>query len=115
MQITHIQNNNPYFGIKVSDNFIRMAHNQYHFNNVPNKRSLIWQFNNKVEHYSNFGHDDFTIDYERKFQNGNWEHYLFAVRDDGLKINIFHRSTFAKIVDRFLQMKKHELDTKFRI
>lgn len=113
MQVNKVQNN-PYFGIKVDPHFIRTAQNQYNYNNVPNKRHLIWEFNQKVEQYSKFGHDNFTLDYEKKLENGNWEHYLTATRDDGKKkIIIFHRSRLNKIIDRFMQMNKHELDTKF--
>jgi len=112
MQINNIHSNTN-FGIKVAPHFIQTAQNQYHYNNVPNKRQMIWRFNQKVEQYSNFGHDDYTIDYERKLLNGNWEHYLVATRDDGHKITIFHRSNLAKIINRFLEMNKHELNTKF--
>lgn len=114
MQINKIQNSNTSFGANVASNFIRVAHNSYNYNNVPNKKNLIWQFNKKVEQYSNFGHDEYTIDYERKLENGNWEHYLVALKNDGKeKFVIFHRKTLAKIIDRFLQMNKHEFNTKF--
>lgn len=112
MNIKKVDNNTS-FGIKVAPHFSQTTQNFYNYGNVPNKRHLIWKFNQKVDQYSKFGHDDFTLDYEKKLQNGNWEHYLTATKDDGQKITIFHRSTLAKIIDRFMQMNKHELDTKF--
>lgn len=114
MQINKIENSNTSFGANVASNFIRVAQNNYNYNNVPNKKKLIWQFNKKVEEYSNFGHDEYTIDYEKKLENGHWEHYLIANKNDGKgKVVIFHRSTLKKIIERFMQMNKHEFNTKF--
>lgn len=113
MQINNLQSNNPSFGIKVAPHFSKTVQNFYNYGNVPNKRNLIWEFNQKIMQYEKFGHDDYTLDYEKKLQHGNWEHYLVAIRDDGSKINIFQRSTLAKIINRFMQMNKHELNTKF--
>ena len=112
MQINKIQNETS-FGIKVAPHFSQTVQNFYNYGNVVNKRNLIWKFNQKVELYSKFGHDDYTLDYEKKLQNGNWEHFLTATKNNGHKITIFHRNTLSKIIDRFMQMNKHELDTKF--
>jgi len=112
MQVNRVQNN-PSFGINVSTHFSKTVQNFYNYGNVPNKRNLIWKFNQKVEQYSKFGYEDYSLDYEKKLQNGNWEHFLTATRNDGKKVVLFHRSRLDKIIDRFMQMNKHELDTKF--
>ena len=116
MQVNKVYgDDNASFGANIASSFIRVAHNSYNYNNVPNKKNLIWKFNQKVEQYSKFGRDEYTIDYEKKLENGNWEHYLVANKSDGKdKVIIFHRSTLAKIIDRFMQMNKHEFNTKFK-
>jgi len=118
MKISKIQDNKSNsmaFCAKVSPHFIQTAHNSYNYGNVSNKKNLIWKFNKKVEDYGTFGHDDYVLDYEKKLENGNWEHYLTAQKTDGTgKFIIFQRKTLAKIIDRFMQMNKHEFNTKFK-
>ena len=53
MQVNRVQNN-PSFGINVSAHFSKTVQNFYNYGNVPNKRNLIWKFNQKFEQYSKY-------------------------------------------------------------
>ncbi len=109
-------NNKLSFGIKCSPHLIQTAHNSYNYSNVPNKRNLIWSFNNKVEEYSSFGYEDYTLDYERKMTNGNWQHYLMAAKDGNpnKKFVVIKRTTLSKIINRFLNMTENDFRNTMR-
>ncbi|MEE3348736.1 MAG: hypothetical protein VZR09_01720 [Candidatus Gastranaerophilaceae bacterium] len=118
----HVSNNyqvkpfNPYFGIKVSKNFINNAHNHYNYQIVKNKKENVYKFNEKVKEYEGFGYDNYTLEYERRSNNGNWQHYLVAVKDgnEKQKINIIsNRNTLVKIINRFLSMNEKEFKNNF--
>ena len=104
---------NPAFGVKVSQHFINTAHNHYNYNQIQNKRQFIYKFNAKVDEYSKFGYDDYTVDYCKKFEQGNWQHYLVAVKDnqDSGKI-IIQRNTLLRLINKFLEIGKGEFKQK---
>lgn len=115
MQVEKVQNNNPNFGMKIAPHFSQTVQNFYNYGKVPNKRKLIWEFNQQAEKYKNFGHDDYTLDYEKKLKQGNWVHYLTATKDNGKeKVVISVRSTLAKIIEHFMKMNKYEINYKFQ-
>lgn len=107
MQVNRVQNN-PSFGIKVSPHFSKTVQNFYNYGNVPNKRNLIWTFNQKADEYFRYGYNEFTLDYERKQIKGNWQHFLVAVSDSNpnKKIVIAQRDNLAKIIRRFLELNQ---------
>ena len=113
MQINNIQNSTS-FGIKISPHLLQTAQNHYNYNNVPNKRRLIWAFNQKAEEYGKFGFDDYTLDYEKKLVDGNWQHYLVATRDSNPsdKITVSHRQTLVRIINHFLDINKNIFRSK---
>jgi len=114
MQINRIQSDNTSFGIKVSQNFIKAAHNHYNYNVGTNKKQNIYNFNSMVEKFKTFGHNDYTLDYERKNNSGNWNHYLFVIKDDGTdRRNITVRNTLLKIINNFMGMNRSEFNAKF--
>lgn len=107
---------NIYFGIKVSKNFITAAHNHYNYQVGTNKKQNIYRFNNKVKEFEGFGFDNYTLDYERRLKNGNWQHYLVAKKEDSnQKINIIaNRDTLLRIINKFLSMDESEFSQNFR-
>jgi hypothetical protein len=113
MQLNNIQNSTS-FGIKISPHLLQTAQNHYNYNNVPNKRHLIWAFNQKAEEYGKFGFDDYILDYEKKLVNGNWQHYLVATRDSNPsdKITVSQRQTLVKIINHFLEMSRGKFKSK---
>lgn len=114
MQINN-QNSQTYFGIKVSQNFINAAHNHYNYNVMTNKKQNIYNFNSVVDKFNKFGFDNYTLDYSRKLEQGNWQHYLTAVRDDSKKnVVILKRNTLLRLINKFLTMNKYELNDKIR-
>lgn len=115
MQVCKIQDNTT-FGINVSSHFSKTVQNHYNYNQVPNKLKRMYEFNQKVEQFSKFGHDNYTLDYEQKFIQGNRKHYLVATRNDGRhKINIIKQNTLAKVISNFLNMSEEEFSAKFPI
>lgn len=115
MQVCKIQDNTT-FGINVAAHFSKTVQNHYNYNQVPNKLKRMYEFNQKVEQFSKFGHDNYTLDYEQKFVQGSRKHYLVATRNDGRhKINIIKQNTLAKVINNFLNMSEEEFSAKFPI
>lgn len=111
MQARKIQNNiEPAFGVKVSQNFIKVAHNHYNYNVQANKKQNIWRFNNRIDEYGKYGFDDYTLEYEQKIVNGYRKHFLIAKHDTNPKKNsvILNQSTLVKLVNKFLNMSENE-------
>jgi hypothetical protein len=114
MQVQKV-NDNTAFGVKISPHFHQVVQNHYNYNQVPNKLKRMYEFNQKIEQYSNFGFDNYSLDYEQKFIKGRRQHLLVAITNDGnKKVEIFNRNTLAKIIDSFMRMTKHEFSTKFK-
>jgi len=109
MQINKVQNNVS-FGIKVAPHFSKTVQNFYHYGNIPNKRRFIWAFNQKAEKFAKSGFDDYTMDYDRKFLNRNWVHYIVATNDSNPKERIIlsKKKSLAKIIIHFMEMNIDE-------
>ena len=106
---------NPYFGIKVSKNFIDVAHNHYNYQVGTYKKQNIYRFNEKIKEFEDFGYDDYTINYERKLKYGNWKHYLVITKDgtNNQRRVLLKRNTLFRIIEEFLSMDKNEFQKNF--
>ena len=114
MIISKIQNYNnnsqPSFSAKVSSNFMTIAQNFYNYNNIPNKRSLIWQLNDKAKEYESYGYNNYVLDYEKKLEQGNFQHYLVATdaNNPTNKIYILKRQTIFRLINAYKTMSNYK-------
>jgi len=110
MQIDNVRNNNINFGIKVSPELLYKAQNMYDYKNVPNKRHLIWQFNEKAQKYEKYEHNDYTLGYTAKRIGKDMHHFLIATNDTNPeeKIILAKRGSLHSIISRFLEIKRKD-------
>ncbi len=104
----------PSFGINVSAHLIDTAHNHYNYNQLVNKKQSIYKFDKKAQEYSNYGYDDYTLDYRKKLEQGNWQHYLVAFKDgeeNKAKV-VIKRNTLLRLINKFFEINKGELRQK---
>ena len=100
----------PSFGIRVSRNFIKAAHNYYF--GVEYKPAKVEVFDRKVRYAkSNFDYDEFTLIHQKSHENGETKHLLFAVSKDK-KILLDSEDRFRKILANFIHMNKEDLHLK---
>ena len=113
MQVQKIQNSNQTsFGVKIGDNFIKIAHNQYNYHIQVNKKQNIYKFNSHVQEFEKAGFDDYELNYEQVMsKKGRRMHHLFAKNDSNPqnKINIIWDNTLERVVNRFMQMDTNTL------
>lgn len=112
MQTNLSINNHPAFGIKVSDNFVKAAHN--YFNGVEYRPWRSEVFDKKVSLVVNdFGYDEFMIKYAKETKDGKPVHSLYAERE-GLSVPLTQKDQFRKAIEKFMHMSKWELYTKIK-
>lgn len=105
-------NNHPTFGASVSDRFIKAVHNYY--NGVEYRPYKIKPFEERVKQvFNDFGYDEFTIIYKKEKENGANFHYLYAGNGE-YKVLLTKKDKFRKVIDKFMNMNKHELYIKIK-
>lgn len=110
-----IRSFSPSFKANVAQHFINTAHNYYNFTVVANRMKHVYSFNNKVQEYSKFGFDNYTLDYARKMVDGNYIHYLVANDSDTNKsVIVLTRRTLPKIINGFFYMSKEKFQQIMR-
>ena len=103
------------FNAKVSPRFIKSM--QGYFNNGPNRLHNNYRLNQKITEYESFGRDDFTIEMRQKSGALGYEYSLVAVRDGDKSdrdIVLAIRTSYRKIVNKFMNMNKGEFYSHFR-
>ena len=113
MQVNKVQNNNPSFGIKISEKFIKAADalycdrpnkNQAAFNKIYRKAKYM------EEHY---GFDDYTIVLKEEHKNHKLMTSLYAVKDDDTKsVLLTMKDGLNKVMEKFTHINEYELATK---
>ncbi len=112
MQTNLVQNNQPTFGISVSDNFIKAAHN--YFNGVEYRPWRAEIFDKKVAKvFNDFGYDEFVINYKKEISAGKTMHVLSADKE-GLSVPLTKKDQFRKVIEYFQRMIKGDLYLKVK-
>ena len=102
----------PAFGISVSDNFVKAAHN--YFNGVEYRPWRAEVFDKKVaQMFNEFGYDEFKISYKKEDINGKRVHSLYAGNGE-YKVPLTHKDKFGKVIEKFQRMNKGELYIKIK-
>lgn len=115
MRVEKINKLQPNFNAKVSPRFFKSM--QGYFNNGPNRLQNNYRLNAKIEEYASFGRDDFTIEMRQKSGALGYEYSLVAVRDGdeyNRGIILAVRTSYRKIVNKFMNMNKGEFYSHFR-
>lgn len=112
MQTNLRVNNQPTFNARVSDNFIKAAHN--YLNGVEYRPSKTKFFDKKVAQvFNEFGYDEFTIKYAKENKDGKLTHKLYAEKE-GLSVPLTEKDQFRKVIEKFQRMTKGELYVKIK-
>lgn len=102
----------PAFGISVSDNFTKAAHN--YFNGVEYRPWRAEIFDKKVaKMFNEFGYDEFKISYKKEEIDGKKVHSLYAGNGE-YEVPLTHKDQFRKVIEKFQRMTKGELFIKIK-
>ena len=102
----------PVFQARVSDNFVKAAHN--YFNGVeycPKKSRLFDEKVAKV--FNDFGYDEFVIGF-KKIRKDNKTFYALYAKNDEIEVPLTEKDKFRKVIEKFMRMKKGELYIKIK-
>lgn len=112
MQTNFSINNQPAFGISVSDKFVKAAHN--YFNGVEYRPWKSEVFDKKVaKAFNEYGYDEFLIKYAKESKDGKQIHSLYAEKE-GLSVPLTQKDQFRKVIEKFMRMTKGELYVKIK-
>ena len=93
-----ISKSQPAFGISVSDNFVKAAHN--YFNGVEYRPDRTKIFDKKVSQvFNEFGYDEFKISYKKEQIDGKTMHSLYAGNGE-YKVPLTHKDKFRKVIEK---------------
>ena len=102
----------PAFGIGISENFVKAAHN--YFNGVEYRPWKAKIFDKKVAQvFNDFGYDEFVINYKKIHKDGKLIHTLSADKK-GLSVPLTEKDQFRKVIEKFQRMRKGELYIKIK-
>lgn len=102
----------PAFGISVSDNFIKAAHN--YFNGVEYSSKKTRLFDERVAKvFNEYGYDEFKISYKKENENGVTFHSLYAGNGE-YKVPLTKKDKLRKAIEKFMRMTKGELYIKIK-
>ena len=96
-----VNNFSPSFGINVSSNFVKSAHNYY--NGVEYRPWRAKIFDNKVNKFATkYGFNDYTINYDKIIKDGKIEHALYLTSDNDVSVLITKANALRKVIKEFI-------------
>ena len=106
-------NSQQAFGVNVDPKFVNAMRG--FMNSGENRLKNNYKLSKKIEEYANFGFDDYTMQLNQKYTAWGTEYTIKAVRDGENSENaavIAKRTSFRKIVEKFLKINRGELKAK---
>ena len=115
MKIDNIQNNQckTSFQAKVSQRFVNSMRG--FINNGENRLKNNYKLTQKLEEYSKYGYDNYTIEMHQKYSAYGQEYRLIAVKDgdtaeNGAILTPSPYYSYRKIFNRFMNITKYDFN-----
>lgn len=115
MKVELNTNSQTNFQAKVSQRFINSMRG--YVNHGENRLQNNYKLTKKLEQYTNFGHDDYTVEMHQKEASSWYEYFLIAVRDGETPdkgIVLAKRGSYRGIFKKFMQMRRCEFNSYFK-
>ena len=113
MQVNKVQNNNPSFGIKISEKFIKAADSLYCDRQKPNQQAFNKIYRKAKYMEEHYGFDDYTIHLIEEHKDNRLMTSLYAIKDDNaIKVLLTMKDGLNKVMEKFTHINEYELTKK---